>query len=71
MTFNDIDELMEKLVLYAIENEPTEDCFFEPQGINSIFYKVYDDISRNQGIVVGAYFANRLKEKYEISIPIR
>lgn len=70
MTYQDIDNLMKKLVLYAMENEPTEDCFFEPQGINSIFYKVYHDIS-NKSIIAGAYFANRLKEIYEITIPIK
>lgn len=69
-SYNDIEEMAKKTVLWAMENVPTEDCFFEPQTADSIFYKVYNDLC-NRAITLGSYFAIHLKDKYEIDIPIR
>lgn len=69
-TYGEIDELAKATVLYAIHNVPSPDAFFEPQGTDSIFYKVYNDLC-NRANHLGSYFALQLQNKYEINIPIR
>lgn len=68
-SYPDLDELAKQTVLYAMANESSPDCFFEPQSKNSIFYKVYDDICKRRAITYGSYFALHLKNVYEINIP--
>lgn len=68
-TFVELEEFAKELVLYAITNIDSEDCFFERQTRDSIFYKAYDDIS-NSNMVLGSSFAILLKDRYEIEIPV-
>lgn len=70
-TYPDVEELAKQTVLYAINNIKSEDAFFEKQGTDSIFYKVYNDLCEKNSIVVGSYFALHLEKKYEIKISIR
>lgn len=64
-----VEELAEETVLYAMNTEESENCFFGMQSRDSIFYKVYNEIA-NGSMVLGYYFALHLEDTYEILIPI-
>lgn len=68
-SYNDIETMARMTVLYAMENIPSPDCFFEPQSRHSIFYKVYNDLCNTRAVHYGSYFAIHLKDKYDITIP--
>ncbi|AEO93348.1 gp77 [Bacillus phage G] len=70
MKHSDLEELAQETVKYAMENEMDEFCFFNGVGIDSIFYKVYNDLA-NKNLIVGSMFAMLLENKYEIKIPIK
>jgi hypothetical protein len=68
-SYVEVEELAKETVLFAMRNEPNRD-FLEAQTVDSIFYKVYDDLCRKRNNIIGSYFALHLKSKYEIEIPI-
>ena len=69
-TYADVENLAQQVVLYAMKNIKSEDCFFDMQSTDSIFYKVYDDLSQKNR-AMSDYFALHLEERYEITFPIR
>lgn len=68
-TYSDVDELAKYLVMDAMKKSPDDDLIGK-HPIDSIFYKAYNELS-NRNEVIGAYFAIHMKEKYEITFPIR
>lgn len=69
-SYPEVEKLAKQTVLHAMNEVPDVDSLFERQSDHSIFYKVYDDLCK-QNPIIGAYYAIHLKEKYEIEIPIR
>jgi hypothetical protein len=69
-SFVEVDELAKETVLFATRNKPNKDFKLGEQSVDSIFYKVYDDLCRKHSNTMGSYFALHLKSKYEIEIPI-
>lgn len=68
-TYSEVEELAQAVVLHAMKENEKED-FLEKQPKDSIFYKVYDDLCRTKGLIVGSYFAMHLEKKYEITFPV-
>lgn len=69
--YNDLEELAKQAVLREMKEIDDVDFLFERQTIDSIFYKIYNDLCNRYGNVTGSYFALHLLNVYEIEIPIR
>ena len=69
-SYNEIEKLAEQIVkTYMEENEKNIEDIDKFQDRDSIFYLVYNDISKSS-MMAGSLFASVLKNKYEIDMLI-